>query len=507
MTTPSSRPAARARAARRPRRTRRAGRRVRRRQPLSGARTPPADLVEKARDLLGRMFGALPAARGARNGRLHAVQDRGRQGLGAARGRVRFRGAAQRRAQDRDDAGAAVAGRRHGRARARPGRGHDARLQDGDERLARRGRALRARAALPRRRACAGRWPRSACSRRGVRHLPHGAETVVIGRLGGDDNQAGGTTSPAYREADLLVRQGPRVRQPGRRAARRLARRPQGVRGVPGVPVGAAGRDAGHPGRCVRIYVEADFDIFQNKGSAANVTNYITAVFNQSAMLYANEASPSRCRRCSSGRPTSPYTAELVAGCCRSSSLPELASTATSGTSSLPRRRRHRGRLQRLLQRQHRQPPVLQRHPDRPSRTCRPTPGRSRCSRTRWAPVARATRTPASGTATTPRSTAAPRPRAPARGPAIPSGGGTIMSYCHLAGVGIRSRRLRPAAGQHHPLPLRERLVPDRLRRQPAPAAGCTTYTGSLSGTGAVAVPAERDLLPERPRRYPTRAR
>ncbi len=41
--------------------------------------------------------------------------------------------------------------------------------------------------------------------------------------------------------------------------------------------------------RCVRWYWEAAYDIFQNKGSMANTVNYITALFNQSATLFAND--------------------------------------------------------------------------------------------------------------------------------------------------------------------------------------------------------------------------
>lgn len=41
-----------------------------------------------------------------------------------------------------------------------------------------------------------------------------------------------------------------------------------------------------------RIYVEADFDLFQNRGSVTNVANYVAAFFNQSATLYSNEAIP-----------------------------------------------------------------------------------------------------------------------------------------------------------------------------------------------------------------------
>jgi hypothetical protein len=39
-------------------------------------------------------------------------------------------------------------------------------------------------------------------------------------------------------------------------------------------------------GDCVRIYVESDYDIYQHFGSAAAVTNYLTGLFNQSAALY-----------------------------------------------------------------------------------------------------------------------------------------------------------------------------------------------------------------------------
>jgi hypothetical protein len=43
-------------------------------------------------------------------------------------------------------------------------------------------------------------------------------------------------------------------------------------------------------GGCVRIYVEADHDLFLNKGSVTNTVNYITAFFNQSATIYSNDS-------------------------------------------------------------------------------------------------------------------------------------------------------------------------------------------------------------------------
>lgn len=44
------------------------------------------------------------------------------------------------------------------------------------------------------------------------------------------------------------------------------------------------------PTNCVRMYVEADYTLFQNKGSVANVTTYLTGVFSQVSALYTNES-------------------------------------------------------------------------------------------------------------------------------------------------------------------------------------------------------------------------
>lgn len=43
------------------------------------------------------------------------------------------------------------------------------------------------------------------------------------------------------------------------------------------------------PGDCVRIYFEVDHDIYTDKGGTTGAVNYITAIFNQAATLYANE--------------------------------------------------------------------------------------------------------------------------------------------------------------------------------------------------------------------------
>lgn len=42
--------------------------------------------------------------------------------------------------------------------------------------------------------------------------------------------------------------------------------------------------------RCVRVYMECDYALYLNKGSVAATTNFITSVFNNVAVLYANES-------------------------------------------------------------------------------------------------------------------------------------------------------------------------------------------------------------------------
>ncbi|MBL7952261.1 MAG: fibronectin type III domain-containing protein [Flavobacteriales bacterium] len=41
--------------------------------------------------------------------------------------------------------------------------------------------------------------------------------------------------------------------------------------------------------KCVRYYWEVNYDIFQGKGSVVNAVNYVTGLFNQSAILYEND--------------------------------------------------------------------------------------------------------------------------------------------------------------------------------------------------------------------------
>ena len=38
-----------------------------------------------------------------------------------------------------------------------------------------------------------------------------------------------------------------------------------------------------------QVYIEADYQLYQNKGSVSNTVNYLTGVFNNSATIYAND--------------------------------------------------------------------------------------------------------------------------------------------------------------------------------------------------------------------------
>jgi hypothetical protein len=43
---------------------------------------------------------------------------------------------------------------------------------------------------------------------------------------------------------------------------------------------------------CIRLYWEVNYDIFQSKGTVANTINYVTGLFNQSAVIYTNDNIP-----------------------------------------------------------------------------------------------------------------------------------------------------------------------------------------------------------------------
>lgn len=134
-----------------------------------------------------------------------------------------------------------------------------------------------------------------------------GDEDLTIGPLEGDPE----STHVLYRNADL--------RNP-----------PQLVCGTPddGAPytreqleMPAADRSA----KCVRIYWEVNYDIFQGKGSVTNATNYVTGLFNQSATIYGNDGISVALSQVYVWDVASPYTATST-----STLLDQFGATRTS---------------------------------------------------------------------------------------------------------------------------------------------------------------------------------
>lgn len=65
---------------------------------------------------------------------------------------------------------------------------------------------------------------------------------------------------------------------------------------------------------CIRLFWEVNYDIFQNKGSVTNAANYVTGLFNQSAIIYANDAIPVELSEVYVWNTTSPYTSSTTSG-------------------------------------------------------------------------------------------------------------------------------------------------------------------------------------------------
>lgn len=65
---------------------------------------------------------------------------------------------------------------------------------------------------------------------------------------------------------------------------------------------------------CVNLYLEVDFDIYQNKGGTTATTDYITGLFNQVATLYTNENINTAISEIVIWTETSPYNATTSSG-------------------------------------------------------------------------------------------------------------------------------------------------------------------------------------------------
>jgi hypothetical protein len=76
---------------------------------------------------------------------------------------------------------------------------------------------------------------------------------------------------------------------------------------------------------CIRLYWEVNYDIYQGKGGVTNATNYVTSVFNQSAILYTNDGIPVSLSQVFVWNTASPYT-----GTSTSTLLSQFQSTRNS---------------------------------------------------------------------------------------------------------------------------------------------------------------------------------
>lgn len=66
--------------------------------------------------------------------------------------------------------------------------------------------------------------------------------------------------------------------------------------------------------RCVKIYFEVDYDVYQNKGNLSNTSNFIGAVFNEVATLYQNDGMVIKINELFIWDETSPYSASNSSG-------------------------------------------------------------------------------------------------------------------------------------------------------------------------------------------------
>ena len=67
-------------------------------------------------------------------------------------------------------------------------------------------------------------------------------------------------------------------------------------------------------GDCIRLFWEVNFDIYTGKGSVANAANYVTGLFNQSAIVYANDGITVELSEVFVWNTASPYVATTTSG-------------------------------------------------------------------------------------------------------------------------------------------------------------------------------------------------
>lgn len=190
-------------------------------------------------------------------------------------------------------------------------------------------------------------------------------------------------------------------------------------------------------GACVKIYIEADYDVYQNKGSVANVTSYLTGMFNQSATLFANDDIPVSISEIYVWNSPSPYTGNDSATALnqfranRTSFNGDLAHLVTTG-------RGFGGRawIDSLCGRNspYAVSDIDSTYQSVPTYSWTVYVFTHETGHNLGSPHTQACAWNGDGTAI---DGCAPVEGGSCPQPGIPSGGGTLMSYCHLTSVGI----------------------------------------------------------------------
>lgn len=240
--------------------------------------------------------------------------------------------------------------------------------------------------------------------------------------------------------------------------------------------------------KCARIYVETDYDLYQNKGSTSAVTNYVTGLFNQSATLYSNASIPISLSQVFVWSSTSPYTASSS-----SSLLSQFQSYRNSFNGDLGHLLALRGGggiaagfagfCNTNIDNRQCFSGISSTYSNVPTYSWTVMVfthemGHLMGSRHTHACVWNGNNTAIDGCAA---------PEGTCARPGNPSGGGTIMSYCHQQSVGIN---LNNGFGTQPGNVIRSRFGSASCLTDcgGGPPPSCTTYSGSLSGTGAAAI-------------------